>query len=534
MIRRPAATSMASLAVSLALAATAPARAEKRADVTPYLGLDQTVITDFEGGSGDTLSYTSVVVGVDAHLRGRNSEIQANLAYEHQFSWTRGEPDQDVISGLVRGRTGIAGNRLGIEGGVLATRVRTDGFTGANNSLAASGARSDVYSAYAGPTFQDRLGDLEVSAAYRLGYNRLEDGDASLTGTPFNSFDESWTHYATASVGMKPGALLPFGWAVAAGYEREDARQLDQRFEDKWARLDVTLPVSLSLALVGGVGYESIRISNRDALRDSAGDPQVDSSGRFVTDPGSPRLLSYDEDELIWDVGLLWRPSRRTSAELHVGHRYGSMSYTGGLSWQPDARSSLTINLYDSVDSFGRALSGSLANVPTNFVVHRNPFSGDLAGCAFGAQDGACFSDALSGMRAANFRHRRVTLTYTRRAGPWTIGAGAGYSRRKFIAHDALFSEINGVTDENWFATVALGYAFDDRSGVDLTIYANQFDSGVVGIADVFNAGAYASYHRQFSRRLQGVASIGLDRAEQSGVDGVLTGLAQIGVRYAL
>src|SRR3546814_8122167 len=50
-------------------------------------------------------------------------------------------------------------------------------------------------------------------------------------------------------------------------------RSLDQRFEDEWARLDATLPVSPTLALIGGVGYEKIEISQRSPLLDGNGVP---------------------------------------------------------------------------------------------------------------------------------------------------------------------------------------------------------------------------------------------------------------------
>lgn len=512
------------------------AKPKSRAEITPYLGVDQTLVTDLAGGNGDTLTYTSVIVGVDASVRSRSTEVRANLTYQHQFSWTGDQPDSDVISGLVKARTGLAGRALQLEGGVLATRVRTDGFTGANGSLAGAASKSQVYSAYVGPTFTSRVGDIDVNAAYRLGYNRLEDGfDSGISGAPqLDSFDESWTHVATASVGVQPDVILPIGIAVGVGYQREDAKQLDQRFEDKWGRLDITLPVTGDLAVVGGVGYQSIEISNRDALRDTiTGAPVRDGSGRFVTDRNSPRLLSYDNDEMIWDVGIVWRPSRRTSLNLTVGHRYGSESVRGAFSWQPDERTSLTISLFDSVDSFGRALSGNLANLPDNFIVTRNPFSGDINGCAFGAGGSSCFSDTLSGIRTANYRNRGLTATYAHNSGPWRYGLAVGYSRRKFLGEDPIFVGVSGRSDENYFAAAALGYALDDRSGIDFNFYANEFKSGISGVADVFNAGAYISYHRRITRKLQGNASIGVDHAKAQGVDSVLTGLAQIGIRYS-
>jgi hypothetical protein len=518
-----------------ALLVASPAHAGSRAEIHPYIGVDQTVVSNLSGGTGDTLTYTSAIVGVDARIKNRSTEVQANLSYQHQFSWTDSSPDTDVISGVVRARTDV-GRSLHLEAGALATRVRTDGLTGANGNLAGAGSKSQIYSAYVGPTFKSRVGDLDVSATYRLGYNRLEDGyNGAFSNTPqLDSFDQSWTHVASASVGMQPGVLLPVGWVASVGYQREDASQLDQRFEDKWGRLDVTLPLTPDFAAIGGVGYEAIRISNRDALRDTTtGEPIRDTSGRFVTDPNSPRLLSYDNSEIIWDVGILWRPSRRTSATLTYGHRYGSESVRGSLSWQPDDRSSLNVTLFDSIDSFGRALSGNLANLPDNFVVTSNPFTGDINGCAFGTGGNACLNDTLSGIRTANYRNRGISASYSYRGGSWRYGIGVGYSRRKFLGNDPVFSAVNGLSDENYFAAASLGYAIDDRSGIDANLYANKFLSGISGVSDVFNAGAYLNYHRRFARKLQGNASVGLDHTKARGVDGVLTGLAQIGLRYS-
>lgn len=518
---------------ALALLTGTPAFAERASEVHPYLGLDQTVVGNLSGGGNqDTLTYTSVTVGVDARLRNRSTEIQANLAYQHQFTWTGDTSDSDVVSGLARARTTV-GRDLHLEAGGLATRVRTDGFTGANGGLATPGSRSHVYSAYAGPTYAGRIGNVDVNAAYRLGYNRIDGGfDTALSGAPgLDSFDESVTHYATASVGVQPGVILPVGVAVGVGYSHEDASQLDQRYDDKWARLDVTVPLTDDLAAIGGVGYQAIKISNRDALRDSTGEPIRDVNGRFVTDHASPRLLSYDNSEMIWDVGLLWRPSRRTSASITFGHRYGSESVRGSFSWQPDRDTAISVVLFDSVDSFGRSLNGGLANLPDNFIVSRNPFSGDINGCAFGTGGASCFSDTLSGIRTANYRNRGISGSYSHRFGPWQYGLGLGYSRRKFLGNDPVFAGIDGVSEENYFAAAMLGYAIDARSGINGNFYANKFVSAIPGVADVFNAGAYLNYHRLMGRRLQGNASIGVDHVD-NGVQSVLSGLAQFGLRY--
>src|SRR3546814_1154122 len=99
----------------------------------------------------------------------------------------------------------------------------------------------------------------------------------------------------SSDLGARPGDL-PFGWQVSGGYEREDASQLDQRYEGKYARADVTMPIGPTVALLGGVGYEDIEIGQRDPLLDADGVPVRDANGRFVTDKSSPRRLSRSEE----------------------------------------------------------------------------------------------------------------------------------------------------------------------------------------------------------------------------------------------
>ncbi|MEO8723837.1 MAG: hypothetical protein ABI395_10020, partial [Sphingobium sp.] len=490
---------------------------------------------DIKGGNGDVLTYTSLAAGVDANIRNRRTEVQVSLRYEHQFGWNKNTPDQDVISGIASARVDVIRDKLNIEGGALATRVRADGLSGANNSLASSGgATSNVYSAYVGPTLTTHIGEMSVNAAYRLGYSRVED-KVSVTAPGVaaqDSFSDSVYQSATASVGMQPGNL-PFGWSLGVGYDREDASQLDQRYEDKWVRADVTLPVSRTLAVVGGVGYEAIKISERDALRDSGGFPVVGSDGRFVTDKSSPRLLAYDNDGIIWDAGVLWRPSRRTSLEARVGRRYNSIHYVGSFSWQATSHSSFSLVYFDTIDSFGRALTGNLVALPSGFQAARNPFSGDLTGCVQGSQGGGqCFNDSLSGITTANYRHRGLAAQYSTRAGRWNWGAGLGYSQRKFLAPNAaIFASINGKKDENYYADLFLGRSFEDNSGLEGSLYANYFNGNLSG-TDVTNWGSYVTYHKTIGNRLSAQASLGLDAVDPQELNEIITALGQIGLRY--
>ncbi|MDX3899781.1 MAG: hypothetical protein QHC40_04625 [Sphingobium sp.] len=531
-MRRPITIAASLLALCAATPALAQSGQGRRVNVTPYLGIDQIVLAPLKG-EGDVLTYTNLSAGVTADIQSRRVEAVIDLRYDYSIGWGSRSSDQDVISGILQTQVNLA-RGLSLNAGGLASRVRSDGFNGPvvrNDS-----ATSQIYSAYAGPSYTSKIGDFDIGASYRLGYNRVDD-DVTLDfpGAPQGgSFADSWTHSLAGSVGFGPGTLLPVGLVASGGYDREDASQLDQRFEDKWARLDATLPVAPTVALVGGVGYEDIAISQRSPLLDPAtGTPVISSSGRYVTDKSSPRALLYDQDGLIWDVGVLWRPNHRTSMEGRVGQRYGSMSYTGNIVWT-GRRSSFALVVFDGIDSFGRVMSGNVASFSGNALdIVRNPFTGDLTGCAFGsAGGGQCFNDGLTGITDANFRYRGVTAQYAMRGGPWNWGVGAGYSQRKFVTPRGEVVFVDGTRDENWWGTTSLGYTIDSASAIDTTIYVNYFDAGSGGRIDTLNMGAFASYNRMISRRLSATASLGVDSSKADDIDSIITAMGQVGLRY--
>ena len=107
--------------------------------------------------------YLGAAIGVDVAVATRRAEVAAGVRYEHQFGWGK-QNDQDVISGIARGRVDVA-QGLSLEGGALATRTRADG--GGSDSSLFVGNRNNVantYSFYAGPTFARRIGGLDVGA----------------------------------------------------------------------------------------------------------------------------------------------------------------------------------------------------------------------------------------------------------------------------------------------------------------------------------------------------------------------------------
>lgn len=525
------------LALSVAASMiAAPAHARK--EITPYLEVGQVISADLKG-SNDVVTYSQIAAGVDASVANNRSEAQVSYRYERRVGWDDKIADGDVHSGLARARYQVLPNRLSIEAGALATRSRVDARGDAPGLLVGNVDNvTQVYAVYAGPSFKTEAGPLQLTAAYRLAYTKVEASDVVLApGQPrLDSYDDSVSHLATASVGMGPGEL-PFGWTIAGAIEREDAGQLDQRFDRKGIRGDVIVPVSPTVAIVGGVGYEDIEASQRAPLLDGTGAPVVNAKGRFVADPASPRLLAYDLDGLYWDVGVAWRPSRRTSLEARIGRRYGSMSYTGSFSYQMNPATAFGVVVYDEIQTFGQQLNDNLALLPTNFATVSNPLAPQFGGCVFGngGSAGGCLNPAFQSINSSVFRTRGVTAVMSRHRGPWSMGVGLGYAQRKYetpVITGVTFN-LNGVRDESWFGQGQLAYEIDERSRIDAQIFASLYDSGILNAPNVLSTGLTSSYRRTFGRRLSGLAAVGLYSNKVGGQEGDLNASALLGMRYS-
>lgn len=512
---------------------TTPAQARK--EITPYLEVAQIIAADLNNG-GDVLTYSTIAAGIDASIQDKRTAFQINYRYERQISWDDDTSGGDVHTGLARGAFKLI-PELSIEAGALATRARSDIRGDAPGLLIANPDNvTQVYSVYAGPSLATRAGPLDVSAAYRLGYTKVEADRVTLApGQPrLDRYDDSTQQLASASIGMGSGEL-PFGWTGSGYLQREDTGQLDQRFDAKGVRGDIVVPLTPTIAAVGGIGYEDIEASQRAPLVDGFGVPVVNSRGRFVTDPASPRLLAYDFDGIYWDVGVLWRPSRRTELEARIGRRYGSTSVTGSFSYQMSRSTAFGLVVYDELGTFGQLLNDNLALLPTAFGNSFNPLNPEFGGCVFGsggAGAGGCLNPAFQSINSAVFRTRGVTGVVSYERGPWSGGIGLGYARRTYKTPAIVGTfTLNGLSDESWFAQGQIGYQIDPNSALDAAVYMSLFDPGIVGAQDVLSTGATAAYQRRFNRALSGIASLGLFSNRIDGQDGSLVASALLGAR---
>lgn len=506
--------------------------------LSPYIEAAQIVTAELEPGS-DVLTYSRLTAGIDASIDGRYNAASVSLRYDRYVGWGSKASDGDAISGIARGYATVTPG-LQVEAGALATdtHINGNGTVGGIGSVGGIGADSGkVYSAYAGPTLKTRAGLVDVEAAYRLGYTKFEDDDSVVLvpgGTAVEVFDESIVHNAEVHAGVKPGEALPVGVGVGGGFYQEDVSNLDQRVRDLHARADVTLPVGHDLALVGGVGYEDVEISARDAVRDASGAPVIGSDGRYVTDKSGPRVLAYDVSGLIWDAGVLWRPSARTQLEAHVGKRYGTTSYYGSFAYAPNSRSSFNVSVYDNVAGFGGQVNRALADLPANFEVNRDPVTGALNGCVAALEGNTCLSGVLGSVRSSTFRARGVAASYNVDLGRITAGLGAGYDRRKFIAAPGtILASANGVIDENVWLAAYMNAKITPRGTISANAYANWTQAGDVIAGKATSLGASAAYGHSITNHLSATLAVGVDgTTRQDPLPDDWEASALAGVRY--
>lgn len=515
----------------------AKGKGERRLVVQPYIQIDQVVDAELSPGN-DVLTYTQVAAGVDAAISGRRNALSASVRYERHIGWGKRASDGDAISGVVRGYATVTPG-LTIEAGGLATQINVE-----NGGPALTGGRLDdtsttnVYSVYGGPSVTTRAGDVNINANYRAGFTKVEQPDAFVAapgGPAADVLDKSVTQVADVEAGVAPYEVLPIGLGVAGSFYQEDISNLDQRVRDMQARALVTVPVSRTVQAVGAIGYEDVEISSRDAVRDANGDPVIGSDGRFRTDKSAPRQIAYEADGLIWDVAVMWRPSRRTSLSAHVGRRYGSTSFGGTLAYAPNDRSQLSVAVYDNVAGFGGQLNRLIDELPDDFEAVRDPITGELRGCVSSLEGSNCLSGALGSVRSATFRARGIAASYSRRIGRMNTGIGAGYDRRKFLAAEGtILAAANGVVDENYWLTAFVGGPLGRDAGWTVNAYANWLSSTDPLVGDVSGYGATAAYYRLLTQRLRATAAVGIDGVSRDNpsIDDIWTASALLGLRY--
>jgi len=509
----------------------------KRTRIVPYIEVDQTVY-DQTAPEQQVVTYTTLAAGADALINTHSTTGVATIRYEHHFSETpRTLGNSDTVTGIARTQTQIIPHTLLIDFGGLATHTAI----GANGSTYLNpvdnvGSIYQIWSLYGGPSLQTHAGILGIKASYDLGYNEIDQIRSYVPaggGAPVDLFGHSLTQSGTGWIGVRPGEVAPFGIALLGNYLREDMSSLDQRLIDERGGVQVTQPVSRDLALVGDLAWEKVQVSQRNAEVDANGNPILASNGQYITDPTSPRRIAYDTDGLTWDVGVEWRPSKRTMAAAFVGRRYDSMTYYGSFFHAPDSRSTINVSVFDGIYGFGSGLMTALQALPIDFTVARDPFSGNVGGCFLGSTGGSCVTGALGSANAYVFHARGVNAAYAMTVGRLTFNVGTGYIQRRFLtAEDTVLATENGALDQTWYFNAGLSGPIDRQTRFTLSTFASLYHTDQLAIGDSGDWGVNGLLVHHLTDKLVGTAAVEVLGVKPQISPDQLEMMGQLGLRY--
>lgn len=510
---------------------------KRRLSIKPYIEAGQVAQAILTPQSrSDVLTYSVLAAGVDATINGRNNQGTVSARYERRFGWNR-KVDGDSVTGVARMSSSLVPETLRLDYGAYANRtaITTNGAAIGGNATADT--MTQVYSVFAGPTLATHVGDVAVTGHYHAGYTSVGTSTtitAPGASTLADTLNHSVVQDAKIAVGTRAGDVLPVGLGADAGFYQEDVANLDQRVTDKHIRGEVQIPVADDTSLVGGVGYEQVKVSSRNAMTDTiTGAPIRDARGRMVTDPNSPRSIAYETQGLIWDAGVIWRPSHRTNAEIHIGQRYGQIGGYGFLNYRPNEYSGFNLVVYEGITGFGGALTNSLFNLPSQFTAIRDAVTGNMMSCVSATAGGNCLGGALGSVNSTIYRGRGVSFAYGLEHARWRTGFGFGYDRRQYITSQAtVLAGINGKIDQYYWASVFAGYTMTPRSTLEGTLTGYRYQSGLTSNGDVKALRAVALYQHHLSRRVTANASMALDGVMQQAAPDVWSTAGSVGMRY--
>ncbi len=522
----------------------APGAGQGHLQIHPYLEVQQVFDADLSGGDHSTAAYTGLGAGVDISINDRNLQGQVDYRYDHFFSENRRYRDGDTQNGLASALYTIAPG-VTLQGSAIAARTR--------GSLAASSPgffagdfnnTQQVYGVEAGPSVARRVGPFAVTADYRFGFSKADNGFNSIDlgpGQPRldNNFT-STSHDVDATIGMPTGSgVLPFGWTASGGYVRDNINFLDAHYDGYFGRLDVVVPLRPTVALVGGAGYEKNKTSQAQILTDASGTAVLTDKRALQADHSKPRLLIYDEDGLIWDVGVLWRPSQRLKLEVRGGRRYGQTAVTGNLDWQVGRTETVQVVAYNDITSFGRQLTGGIDSLPTSFSSPNALIPIGAGGCVFGAGGGSgtCLP-ALSSVNSNFYRSRGVYALVSAVRGRTTYGLGVNYDHRRYLAADFGVAtdgvDYAGVHDDVVTVNGIVTRRLTERSTVTGSAYVAWYKTSLLNSGSYTTYGATGAYTHLFTPRLTGEAAISVYSGAGNTFDQDTIGTALLAVRYQL
>jgi uncharacterized protein (PEP-CTERM system associated) len=511
-----------------------PAAAGRSTQITPFIDVGEFTEQQLHG-VGDSVTYSQISVGLAGTTRTRRIVASVNYQLEQRLTETGRTQNNRSQNGLARVRIELVDNLLALDAGAIATHTRTDPGGAAPQADTGSAKNlSQIYSFFISPSLIWHVGELGIAANYRYGYVINQGSVVSGTAgqTPVEQLDNSQNHNALLSIGMKRSSL-PFDWSIDNQYQFDTTSNLARHTITASSIAGVTVPATHSIALVTSGGYESTTSSERGALLVN-GVPVRTSKGKFVVDPNSPRVLTYDVQGLIANGGLLWVPSRRTRLEARAGYRHGGLSLTGQFDYVPSARNTIHITVFDQIDTAGIGVTDGLASTPAAFDPTQNISNSPIQNCVTGTSgaSGGCLGNTLGSASASSYHSRGATLTLGHQMRQTAISLSAGYQRRTYIGRAGVIGSLNGVVDQSWTVQAGVTHQLSRISGVNFALSGNLFNNGAPGVADVKAVALNGGYFRTFGRKLRAQATFGIEDSKTDGAAADIIARAQLTLGY--
>ncbi|MBW8910546.1 MAG: hypothetical protein JF564_01295, partial [Sphingomonas sp.] len=245
------------------VALAAPAAAEKP-KITPFFDIEQFASQQLKGVS-DSVTYTEVSTGVQAEFKTRRVVSSISYRFARRIPEVGNTQSSTSHDGLARVSLQVVKDLLALDAGAIATHGSVDPSGAAPQTNTGNAANlTQVFGYYAQPALVHQFGEVGVNASYRFGYVVTQGSDAPpLAGLPrVDRFQSSTNHQADFGIGMKRSSL-PFDWSIRGQFESEHATQLAQHYKAGNISGEVIVPLFASIAVVGSVGYQGTRTSER-------------------------------------------------------------------------------------------------------------------------------------------------------------------------------------------------------------------------------------------------------------------------------
>lgn len=427
---------------ALLLAALAAGTAEARTEFTPRaqvrelidLGLDDEVFT----------ASTEVAVGGALVVDGNRVDAQIDYSYGRRFVQTGDLVEDDRHSLLARAELELVEDRLTLGGGATGALVSRDARGDiAITPDADTGNQVQTWLFYVEPRWRQNIGeDVAIDLRYRASLYDVNDSGLRGGLRPGDIAQDA----AAGSLSQSLDVALQnressrrIRWSLNAALLREDGERLDQRFQSELFSGELGYALNRRIALIANAGWERNRNSQIAFVADAAGNPLPGPDGRFQPDPNLPRTVLLDEDGLTYGGGIAWTPSRRTSATIRIGERYGDFNVAVEAGWRMSARLGMKLSFRQSIESAGRLLTRNVDGTPVSFFLGDRDV-GALGGCVFGtdATTGNCLFGATQSVTGAQFRSDEGQFSIGGSKGRTRYSLAASYSKRRYFGAAAL------------------------------------------------------------------------------------------------